>query len=203
MAQARAQERGGKRREFEGVFATARTILTRQKEPEESFPPKLVGFTPQEYGEERVARKGLERLRWELERYEPFALAVYNGRTPEVKSVNAPVRMPASRMEQGELEETCILTGGDPFSPGEKVGPGALSVIGGDGATPFPDAVEGRRSSLAGWIASPANPLTARVIVNRVWQWHFGEGLVRTPSNFGLLSEPPSHPELLLSLIHI
>ena len=64
----------------------------------------LVGFTPQEYGEERVARKGLERLRWELERYEPFALAVYNGRTPEVKSVNAPVRMPASRMEQGELE---------------------------------------------------------------------------------------------------
>ena len=148
VAQARAQERGGKRREFEGVFATARTILTRQKEPEESFPPKLVGFTPQEYGEERVARKGLERLRWELERYEPFALAVYNGRTPEVKSVNAPVRMPASRMEQGELEETCILTGGDPFSPGEKVGPGALSVIGGDGATPFPDAVEGRRSSL-------------------------------------------------------
>ena len=53
------------------------------------------------------------------------------------------------------------------------------------------------RRELAAWVASPANPLTARVIVNRVWQWHFGEGLVRTPSNFGLLSEPPSHPELL------
>ncbi|MFM8289336.1 MAG: DUF1553 domain-containing protein, partial [Planctomycetaceae bacterium] len=53
------------------------------------------------------------------------------------------------------------------------------------------------RRELAAWIAAPGNPLTARVIVNRIWQWHFGEGLVRTPSNFGLLSEPPSHPELL------
>ena len=53
------------------------------------------------------------------------------------------------------------------------------------------------RRELASWIASPRNPLTARVIANRVWQWHFGEGLVRTSSNFGLLSEPPSHPLLL------
>lgn len=53
------------------------------------------------------------------------------------------------------------------------------------------------RKQLADWIASKDNPVTARVIVNRVWQWHFGEGLVRTPNNFGLNSEPPSHPELL------
>jgi len=53
------------------------------------------------------------------------------------------------------------------------------------------------RRELAAWVASPQNPLTARVIVNRVWQWHFGEGLVHTPNNFGLLSEPPTHPELL------
>ena len=53
------------------------------------------------------------------------------------------------------------------------------------------------RSELAHWVASNDNPLTARVIVNRVWQWHFGEGLVRTPSNFGKLGEAPTHPELL------
>ena len=53
------------------------------------------------------------------------------------------------------------------------------------------------RRELARWVASKENPLTARVIVNRVWQWHFGEGLVRTPNNFGMLSQPATHPELL------
>ena len=53
------------------------------------------------------------------------------------------------------------------------------------------------RRELAAWVASRENPLTARVIVNRVWKWHFGEGIVRTPNNFGLMSEPPSHPALL------
>lgn len=53
------------------------------------------------------------------------------------------------------------------------------------------------RLELARWIASPQNPLTARVMANRLWQWHFGEGLVRTPNNFGKLGTPPTHPQLL------
>ena len=55
----------------------------------------------------------------------------------------------------------------------------------------------GRRRALAEWIASPDNPLTARVLVNRLWYWHFGRGIVSTPGNFGKMGMPPSHPELL------
>jgi hypothetical protein len=62
---------------------------------------------------------------------------------------------------------------------------------------PFAGGSSGRRTALADWIASPDNPLTARVMVNRLWQHHFGEGIVRTPSDFGINGERPTHPELL------
>ena len=207
VAKARSSERAGAKREFTGSFSAARNDLTRQGVSEDDFPPKFVGFTPQQYGMERVARKGLERLRWELERYEPYALAVCNGLTPEVKSVNAPTRMSAARLTQGELEMTSILAGGDPFSPTEPVKPGALTVLtslqkrstGSSSleAISIPDEIEGRRSALAKWIAHRDNPLTARAIVNRVWMWHFGEPIAGNPNNFGSTGKPPTHPELL------
>jgi mono/diheme cytochrome c family protein len=200
IAQAQSQERGArgnKRRGFEGAFNTARGILTKQGVPEDQFPPKLHGFAPVDYGNERVARKGLERLQWELDRYEPFALAVYNGRTPEMKSVYAPIRIPANRMTEGQLEETCVLTGGDPFASGEKVQPGVLSVIGEVQKSPIPAAIEGRRRAFAEWVASPGNPLTTRTIVNRVWLWHFDQPIAGNPNNFGSTGKRPTHPELL------
>jgi len=182
---------------YSDLFLAARNALTKAGVPEGDFPPKLVGFTPEQFGLERVARKGLERLRWELDRYEPYALAVYGGRTRQYKTVFAPLRMPADRMSAGELEETCILTGGDPFASGTKVKPGVLSVLGSVQKTPIPDTIEGRRKAFAEWVASADNPLTSRAIVNRVWMWHFGQPLAGNPNNFGSTGKKPTHPELL------
>ncbi|MFL2869573.1 MAG: DUF1549 and DUF1553 domain-containing protein [Pirellulaceae bacterium] len=66
-----------------------------------------------------------------------------------------------------------------------------------DISVPESGQTTGRRTALASWITSPENPLTARVMVNRIWQHHFGHGLVSTPSDFGFLGEEPTHPELL------
>lgn len=93
-------------------------------------------------------------------------------------------------------EPTRRLHRGDPLSPKEPVAPDALTVLGTLGlALDAPE--QQRRLALARWIASPDNPLTARVMVNRVWQHHFGVGLVDTPSDFGANGTRPTHPELL------
>jgi len=94
-----------------------------------------------------------------------------------------------------------FLKKGDPHRPGDVVEPGFLSMIPALDramAPPPPEAkTSGRRRQLAEWITDPANPLTARVWVNRLWLHHFGQGLVRSPDNFGFTGDPPTHPELL------
>ncbi len=95
---------------------------------------------------------------------------------------------------------TFLLKRGDVEKPGEQVTAGGLSVI----QTPSPDfglaadPPEGkRRLALAEWISDPENPLTARVMVNRLWEHHFGRGIAATPNDFGFNGERPTHPELL------
>ena len=94
-----------------------------------------------------------------------------------------------------------LLKKGDPNRPGAVVEPGQLSMIAALdkplAAPPVGAKTTTRRLQLARWIVDPKNPLTARVWVNRVWQYHFGYGLVRTPDNFGFTGEKPTHPELL------
>ncbi len=94
---------------------------------------------------------------------------------------------------------THILIRGKASSPGPEVGPSVPEVLAKVQPTfSLPGGrTSGRRLGLAKWIASRENPLTARVIVNRVWQWHFGDGLVRTANDFGVMGDRPSHEELL------
>jgi len=86
---------------------------------------------------------------------------------------------------------------GDPTQPREPIAPGALSLIGAKLALPADAPEADRRRALADWIASKDNPLTARVIVNRLWHHHFGVGIVDTPSDLGLNGSRPTHPALL------
>ena len=88
-----------------------------------------------------------------------------------------------------------VLARGQYDRKGDLVSRGFPRLLAGDRQAPITRG--SGRLELAHWIASPDNPMTAKVMVNRIWQHHFGEGIVRTPNNFGKLGEPPSHPELL------
>ena len=93
---------------------------------------------------------------------------------------------------------TKLFKRGDWRKPGDDLAPGFVSVVTSrDPEIRLTNGSLGRRAALAKWIASTENPLTARVIVNRLWQQHFGYGLVRTSSDFGAAGEKPTHPELL------
>ena len=94
-------------------------------------------------------------------------------------------------------EPTHRLHRGDPMQKRELVGPGVLSEIGPKFSIPENATDPQRREAFAKWVTDPANPLTSRVIVNRLWQYHFGTGIVDTPSDFGKNGGKPTHPELL------
>jgi hypothetical protein len=144
----------------------------------------------------RIQRKRIEYFERELLRFQPFALTAYNGPLNGYASTKLINPVPPDR--HGALPVVHILPGGSLAHPAEAVTPGVLSVTGRPAAgNRIPQTAEGRRLALARWIASPNNPLSARVIVNRVWQQHFGTGLVATPNNFGRMGKRPTHPALL------
>jgi hypothetical protein len=99
-----------------------------------------------------------------------------------------------------QAPDTFILTRGNPESEADKAEPAFLSILGGQKPEIVPNPAantSGRRMAFANWVTSPDNRMTSRVFVNRLWQHHFGRGIVRTPNNFGQLGDPPTHPELL------
>ncbi|MCC7374687.1 MAG: DUF1553 domain-containing protein [Verrucomicrobiales bacterium] len=137
--------------------------------------------------------KGDERARWSELRAQ---LKTFESRHPG----DYPIA--AGMTDLGaQCPPTHLLRRGLWNAPGEEVRPGFPSVLGGADAaiSPVPAGARtsGRRAALARWLTDPENPLTARVIVNRLWHHHFGRGLVGSPSDLGLKGDRPSHPELL------
>jgi mono/diheme cytochrome c family protein len=175
-------------------------------------PPRHLGLSKLEMSLEKVYQKRVDYYKLEMRRYEPQALSVFDG-PPVVFDMQrgAPARSGKrddvrgqTRPRASAIQVVHVLKGGALESPGETVTPGVLSAAfaSSDRQQPtawntIPNTAEGRRLALAQWIAAANNPLTARVIVNRVWQQHFGKGLVATPNNFGKMGARPTHPELL------
>jgi mono/diheme cytochrome c family protein len=140
--------------------------------------------------EDREKRAALRRRMHSIELYAPDPLP----RAPAVADTLNPV------------PQMNILKGGDPHRPGEAVRPRFLSVALPKDAPPEAEVEPvqiggfkstGRRLALARWLTGPDNPLTARVMVNRLWHYHFGRGIVATPNDFGRNGQQPTHPELL------
>ena len=151
-------------------------------------------FSMEEHRRFTDFRHRVLRLKNAVERRKPLAMSLRNADGPPYGP---------------NVSTTYVLERGHWNRKGEPVEPGFPSAIEGH-SRPAPIDLDpfgryptrGRRLALAKWIASPENPLTARVMVNRLWHWHFGRGIVDTPSDFGKNGAAPTHPRLLDWLAH-
>ncbi|MCB9951820.1 MAG: PSD1 domain-containing protein [Planctomycetaceae bacterium] len=175
----------------------------RKNDPDEMKPPRAVGLDHVDEGQLKVREQDEWIWTRQLERYEPMAQSVFNAADFEL-AWNGARKLRIKRGKQpGTPPECHILTGGALTALGDVVQPGVLSAVsvsvdaGADDPYLLTEDVDGRRLGLARWIAGPANPLTTRSIVNRIWQGHFGVGLAANANNFGAKGAKPSHPELL------
>ncbi|HBY58508.1 MAG TPA: hypothetical protein DEH78_01720 [Solibacterales bacterium] len=143
----------------------------------------------------RAVHQDIRELRFGNGRFRPTAREELKKLTAEALSIEiAPPDVPkAYAVKEGIGRNARMHYKGDPRLLGEEAPRGWLTVLG--GGTIAGEIGSGRRQ-LADWITDPKNPLTARVMVNRIWQWHFGKGLAASPNDFGVRGETPSHPEL-------
>jgi cytochrome c553 len=130
--------------------------------------------------------------------YPPTVVTELSQQRDELKSLekSLPVLPETMAVSDQKPENLKVHIRGSHLTLGPEVPRQFPRVIAGENQTPLDDKQSGRLQ-FADWLASPTHPLTSRVMVNRVWLWHFGEGIVRSPDNFGRLGDRPTHPELL------
>ncbi len=161
---------------------------------------KKSGLLAEEQEALKLYRKHLSLYQESAQRYEPLAFSVTSGLVEDWNDVGPQGSRSYLQKEDYQNVEVHVLVGGSLETPGVKVDPGVLGALeqySGYKAPQIPETVAGRRSALARWIANERNPLTARVMVNRIWQQHFGKGIAGNANNFGRMGEKPTHPELL------
>jgi mono/diheme cytochrome c family protein len=188
---ARREYRAKLRRNQQGIGAVERRVY-------EDLTPVEKEDWQHEENRPRLVKARVPKLltREEYDRYQALLVekkALVDGAPPEIATALAVT-------EEKQPRPTHVLMRGNPHAEGEPVQPGFPLVLSPPSPviapTPYGDS-SGRRLALARWITSPGNPLSARVMANRIWQFHFGRGVVRTTSDFGFQGSKPTHPQLL------
>jgi hypothetical protein len=189
-----------------GIFASTQFPYAGSEEfASKKFPrAHFVPLLPPNQAQPRLEayRKKLAELRKQIARREKedprqAKLAPLRKELFVLERTNLPADLAgAYAVSEGKPMDVPLQRSGDPERPGPVVKRGVPKFLAGNQPFVIPPGSSGRLE-LARWLTAPENPLTARVMVNRIWQHHFGKGLVPTPSNFGLNGQPPSHPELL------
>ncbi len=198
---------------FAGIFANIRTTTTLNMDPSRVIVPLAA---PAEVQRIEKHRKQVADLEKELQQLQQKAKtkekandvkSQIDAKTKQLQELRKQQPPSASRtavvVKEGghadtlykEFHDAPVLLRGDPLKPGKVVPRGFPKVLGHCPEQPIRQG--SGRLELAAWLTSPDHPLTARVMVNRIWQHHMGEGIVRTPNNFGQMGERPTHPELL------